>query len=174
MVQYAPHIIRGLDYYTGTVFEAWDTAGDFRSIFGGGRYDDLVNQVGGDPVPAVGFAVGNVVLSLLLEKLGHLPAVGQTPAPVYVTVFDEESLLESLKLAAELRAAGLNVTSHLQADKLQKQFKQADRLGAKVVVVLGPEEAANGEVSIKDLKGGDQVSVPRAEASAAIAKILAA
>ena len=139
-VRFAPHIIRGLDYYTGTVFEAWDTAGDFRAIFGGGRYDDLVTAVGGDPVPAVGFAVGNVVLSLLLEALGHRPDFSASPAPVYVTVFDDDSLLPALKLAAELRAAGIKVTSHLDPkDKLGKQFAHADRLGAKVVLILGPD-----------------------------------
>ncbi|MQC26083.1 MAG: histidine--tRNA ligase [Chloroflexi bacterium] len=172
MVRYAPTIIRGLDYYTGTVFEAWDTAGDFRSIFGGGRYDDLVNAVGGDPVPAVGFAVGNVVLTLLLEKLGHVPALGSTPAPVYVTLFDADSLTASLTLASELRVAGLNVTSHLSPDKLQKQFKQADRLGAKIVVILGPEEAAQGQVSFKELAGGEQQSVARGQAAAAIGRLL--
>jgi histidyl-tRNA synthetase len=159
-VRYAPHVIRGLDYYTGTVFEAWDTAGDFRAIFGGGRYDDLVNAVGGEPVPAVGFAVGNVVVSLLLAALGHTPELGGSPAPIYMTVFDEERLVESLRLAAELRQSGLKVSSHLQAgDKLQKQFKQADRVGARLVLVLGPDEISKGEVSVKDLASGDQRSV---------------
>jgi histidyl-tRNA synthetase len=161
-VKFGPHIIRGLDYYTGTVFEAWDTAGEFRAIFGGGRYNDLVNAVGGDPVPAVGFAVGNVVISLLLKTFGHIPDL--TPgAPIYVTVFDEGSLMQSFSLAAELRAAGLRVASHLAADKLQKQFKQADRLGARYVLVMGPDEVAKGEVSVKDLSSGDQRSIKRAD-----------
>lgn len=172
-VRFAPHIIRGLDYYTGTVFEAWDTAGDFRAIFGGGRYDDLVNAVGGDPVPAVGFAVGNVVLSLLLEALGHRPDFSANPAPVYMTVFDGDSLLPALKLAAELRAAGLKVTSHLDPnDKLGKQFTHADRLGAKVVLILGPDELKNNEVAIKDLASGEQRSVPRAKAAEQVSKLL--
>lgn len=163
-VRYAPHVIRGLDYYTGTVIEAWDTAGDFRAIFGGGRYDDLVNAVGGDPVPAVGFAVGNVVVSLLLAALGHLPEAGGSPAPIYVTAFDEDRLLESLRLAGELRQSGFKAASHLQAgDKLQKQFKQADRVGARLVLVLGPDEITKGEVSVKDLASGEQRSVPRSE-----------
>jgi histidyl-tRNA synthetase len=172
-VRFAPHIIRGLDYYTGTVFEAWDTAGDFRAIFGGGRYDDLVTAVGGDPVPAVGFAVGNVVLSLLLEALGHRPDFSASPAPVYVTVFDDDSLLPALKLAAELRAAGLKVTSHLDPkEKLGKQFTHADRLGAKVVLILGPDELKNNEVAIKDLASGDQRAVPRGEAAEQVGKLL--
>lgn len=173
-VQFAPNIIRGLDYYTGTVFEAWDTAGDFRSIFGGGRYDDLVSAVGGDPLPAVGFAAGNVVLSLLLEKLGHSPDLSASPAPVYVTVFDENSLLDSLQLAAELRNKGLKLTSHLNADKLQKQFRQANRLGARVVLILGPDETARKQVAVKDLASGEQSSIPRAEVAKYIRSLLEA
>jgi len=170
-VRYAPHIIRGLDYYTGTVFEAWDTAGEFRAIFGGGRYNDLVNAVGGEPVPAVGFAVGNVVISLLLQALGHAPDVSGR-APIYVTVFDADGLAGALSLAAELRAAGLQVTSQLQPDKLQKQFKQADRSGARVVLVLGPDEVAQNAVSVKDLHSGEQRNLPRAGLAAELAKLL--
>lgn len=170
-VRYAPHIIRGLDYYTGTVFEAWDTAGEFRAIFGGGRYNDLVNAVGGEPVPAVGFAVGNVVISLLLQALGHAPDVSRR-APIYVTVFDADGLAGALSLAAELRAAGLQVTSQLQPDKLQKQFKQADRSGARVVLVLGPDEVAQNAVSVKDLHSGEQRNLPRAGLAAELAKLL--
>lgn len=172
-VQFAPHVIRGLDYYTGTVFEAWDTAGEFRSIFGGGRYDELVNQVGGDPVPAVGFAAGNMVLSLLLKKLGHTPELSGSPAEVYVTLFNEEALPASLGLAQDLREAGLRVTSHLQADKLQKQFKQADRAGAKFVVVLGPDEIASGKASVKELGSGEQLEVQQSELAGFIQQKLA-
>ena len=72
-MRFAPHIIRGLDYYTGTVFEAWDLNGEFRAILGGGRYDNLVSDVGGDPLPAIGFAMGDLVISLVLKKFGALP-----------------------------------------------------------------------------------------------------
>jgi len=170
-VRFAPHIIRGLDYYTGTVFEAWDTAGEFRAIFGGGRYDDLVNAVGGDPVPAVGFAVGNVVISLLLQTFGHTPDF-KDGTPIYVTAFDAEHLLPSISLAAELRSAGLRVSSHLAAVKLQKQFKHADRLGARFVLVLGPDEVTKGQVSVKDLQTGEQRSLPRAGLAAELKGLL--
>jgi histidyl-tRNA synthetase len=159
-IRFAPWIIRGLDYYTGTVFEAWDTAGEFRAIFGGGRYDNLVNAVGGDPVPAVGLAIGNVVISLMLQAFGHLPDL-QSGSPIFITAFDQDLLLESLSLAAELRREGLKVTSQLTADKLQKQFKHADRIGAKLVLVLGPDEVKGKTVSVKDLRTGDQRSIPR-------------
>lgn len=170
-VHFAPHIIRGLDYYTGTVLEAWDTAGEFRAIFGGGRYDDLVNAVGGEPVPAVGFAVGNVVISLLLQALGHTPNP-EASAPIFITAFDQDHLLHSLNLGAELRAAGLKVTSHLAADKLQKQFKQADRIGARLVLVLGPDELQKNEVSVKDLRSGEQRILPRAGLAAELTRWL--
>ena len=160
-VRFAPHIIRGLDYYTGTVFEAWDTAGEFRAIFGGGRYDNLVNAVGGDPVPATGLAIGNVIISLMLQAFGHLPDL-QHGTPIYITAFDQDHLLESLSLAAELRRVGLKVTSHLTPDKLQKQFKQADRIGARFVLVLGPDEIKEKVVSVKNLRTGEQRSIPRA------------
>lgn len=162
-VVFDPSIIRGLLYYTGTVFEAWEVGGDIkRSILGGGRYDNLTRDVGGDPIPGVGFAMGDVVISLILEKYGLLPKdLNVNPAPVFVTVFDEERLLESFKLASELRRAGLNVVCYPEVTKLQKQFKYADRIGAKVTLVLGPDEVEKGQVAVKNLVNGEQVSVAR-------------
>lgn len=171
-VSYDPSIIRGLLYYTGTVFEAWDTAGEFRSLFGGGRYDNLVGDVGGEQVGAVGFAVGNMVIKLLLEKLGRIPDLSHTPAEVFITVFDEETFVPSLELGNQLRQAGLRVTNHLQIEKLGKQFKYADRIGAKIALVLGPDEIKNGTVNIKDLRSGDQQTVARDKTVATIKQIL--
>ncbi|MBN2503243.1 MAG: histidine--tRNA ligase [Anaerolineales bacterium] len=171
-IKFAPHIIRGLDYYTGTVMEAWDTAGDFRALFGGGRYDDLVSAVGGQPVSAVGFAVGDVVISLLLEQLGRLPEFGNTTAEVFITIFNEETQAGTLALSQELRAAGLKVATYPYADKLGKQFKYADRIGANIVVVLGPDEIIKGEVSVKDMLSGDQQNIARPDTAKHIAKIL--
>jgi len=167
-------IMRGLLYYTGTVFEAWEVGGDIkRSILGGGRYDNLTHDVGGDPIPGVGFAMGDVVITLILEKYGLMPKeLSINPAPIFVTVFDEERLLQSFKLASELRRAGLNVVCYPEAAKLQKQFKYADRIGAKVTLVLGPDEVAKGQVAVKNLLNGEQVSVAREELNAAIRKIL--
>jgi histidyl-tRNA synthetase len=126
-IRFAPHIIRGLVYYTGTVFEAWDTQGDYRAIFGGGRYDNLVGDVGGEPVGGVGFAVGDLIIGLLLEELGRLPKFGDTPSPVFFTLFDETLFEPSMTLASQLREAGLRVTSQLQADKLGKHRRQSHR-----------------------------------------------
>jgi histidyl-tRNA synthetase len=161
--EFDPSIVRGLLYYTGTVFEAWEVGGDIkRSILGGGRYDNLTRDVGGDPIPGVGFAMGDVVIGLLLEKYGLLPKdLPINPAPVLVTVFNEDCLLESFKLASELRREGINVVCYPEAAKLQKQFKYADRIGAKVTLVMGPDEVEKGRVAIKNLINGEQVSVQR-------------
>jgi histidyl-tRNA synthetase len=173
-VRFAPHIIRGLDYYTGTVYEAQEQKGDIRrAILGGGRYDNLMADVGGDPLPGVGFAMGDLVISLILEKMGHLPEeLGNSPASVLVTVFDEDHMLASFEAAAELRQAGLKVACYPTAGKLPKQFKYADRMGMKAVVVIGPEEADSDEWTLKDLLAGTQRRVRRAEAAAAVWEVL--
>ena len=172
-VRFAPSIIRGLDYYTGTVFEAWDQAGEFRAMFGGGRYDNLVNAVGGEPLPATGFAMGDVVITLILSRFGLLPKeLGLSPAKVLVTVFDEDSLLASFALAAQLRTAGLPVVAYPEAVKITRQFKYADRMGMLLAVVLGPEEQARGEVAVKDLASGEQTTIRQEQASAFIRELL--
>ena len=156
-VRYAPYIIRGLDYYTGIVFEAWDKEGEFRAILGGGRYDNLVSDVGGDPLPAVGFAMGDLVLSLVLEKYKCMPSnLGNSPADVLVTIFDQESWSESFELATQLRLAGIKVACYPEIRRLGKQFKYGDRMGMKLAIVLGPDELSDGTVSIKNLMTGDQ------------------
>ena len=174
-VQFDPSIVRGLLYYTGTVFEAWEVGGEIRrSILGGGRYDNLTADVGGDQIPAVGFAMGDVVVTLLLEKYGLLPDdLDVNPAPVLMTVFDEERQLASLGLATKLRKAGLNVVVYPEATKLAKQFKYADRIGAKVTLVLGPDEEENGLVTVKNLINGEQVVVEQDVVVDAVRGILA-
>jgi histidyl-tRNA synthetase len=163
-VRFAPHIIRGLLYYTGTVFEAWDLAGEFRALFGGGRYDNLVSDVGGDPVPAVGFAMGDMVITIVLEKLSRLPRdVGRSPAQVLVTVFDESLLPASFALAAELRQGGVNVACYPEAARIGKQFKYGDRMGMRVALVLGPDEHQQGRVTVKDLRTGEQQTIEQSD-----------
>lgn len=173
-VHFAPNIIRGLDYYTGTVFECFDTHGKFRAIFAGGRYDNLVANVGGEILPGVGFAMGDKVLPLILEANGLLPDPSQQPqADVFVTVFDDDLLLDSLRLAAELRATGLRVTCYPAAARLNKQLKHADRISARAALILGPEEVKNNEVSVKDLENRSQENVPRPDVPERIRQILA-
>ena len=172
-VRFDAQIIRGLDYYTGIVFEAKDRDKEGRSILGGGHYGNLVGDVGGAPLPGVGFAMGDVMAVLVLEKYGCLPEMAISPAPVMVTIFDEERLPGALRLAAELRSGGLNVFTYPDPIKLQKQFKYADRMGAKLVVIVGPDEEAKQLVTIKDLKNRTQETVSRETAVAKLREMLA-
>ena len=170
--QFDPRIIRGLDYYTGIVFEAKDVAGG-RSILGGGRYENLVSAVGGDPLPASGFAMGDMMIAVVLEKYGKLPKFAQTPAQVLVTVFDPERLLNAFVLAGDLRQAGLKVAVYPEAVKLQKQLKYADRVGARFVLIAGPDEEAAGQVMVKDLSLRTQEPCPRSSLALALKQKLA-
>lgn len=173
-VRFDPNIMRGLLYYTGTVFEAFDVSGSVRrAILGGGRYDNLLRDVGGDPLSGVGFAMGDVVIGILLKEKGLMPPFSPSPAPVLVTVFDASLWMASYSLAAELRAEGWNVITYPEPAKLPKQFKFADRMGVNVALVLGPEEAAIGKVTVKNLATATQESVARIEVSAAIRRMLA-
>lgn len=173
-VKFDPNIMRGLLYYTGTVFEAFETSGSVRrAILGGGRYDNLLADVGGQPLSGVGFAMGDVVIGIVLQELGLLPEFIPSPAPVLVTIFDESLLRESYSLAAELRGAGLKVLCYPEPVKLQKQFKFADKMKARIVVTVGPDEAANSQVAVKNLGSGEQVIVKRETAAETIKNILA-
>jgi len=173
-VRFEPSIVRGLAYYTGTVFEAWEVGGEIkRSVLGGGRYDNLLAEVGGDPLPAVGFAMGDVVIGLMLQKYSLLPEhLTASPAAVLVTVFDQERLAESFGLAADLRRAGINVLVYPEPVKLQKQLRYADKIGARLAVIIGPDEAESNHVLIKDLSTGSQDTVEREIAADAVKRSL--
>lgn len=172
-VQYDPNIMRGLLYYTGTVFEAFDISGGVRrSILGGGRYDNLLGDVGGDHLPAVGFAMGDVVITLILQELKLVPSLPVSPAPVLVTVFSPELLLDSISLAAEMRGDGLKVICYPEPSKLPKQFKYADRMGMQVVLVIGPDEAKARKVTVKNLSSGTQETIARGKVFESVNKIL--
>ncbi len=159
-VSYDPKIIRGLDYYTGTVFEAHDTTGEFRAILGGGHYANLVEDVGGIPLPGVGFAMGDVVIMLLLESLGLIPEQKRAGKGVLMTVFDAAHQEIAVRTTARLREAGLQVILYPEVDKLVKQLKYADRIGVRCALVIGPDEVAGNTVVIKDLATRQQESVP--------------
>jgi histidyl-tRNA synthetase len=173
-VKFDPNIMRGLLYYTGTVFEAFETSGSVRrAILGGGRYDNLLADVGGQPLSGVGFAMGDVVIGIVLQELGLIPEFIPSPAPILVTIFDASFQRESYSLATDLRNAGLKVLSYPEPAKLQKQFKFADKMKVRIVATIGPEEAATDQVSIKNLVNGEQVVVKRTVAAEQIQKILA-
>jgi histidyl-tRNA synthetase len=171
-VVYDPKIVRGLDYYTGIVFEARDIGENSRAILGGGHYDNLVEDVGGSPLTGVGFAMGDVVLPLILEQFGKLPKLILNPANILVTVFDQDCLAYSLTIAARLRSAGMNVMVYPEAAKIGKQFKYADRVGARYVIVAGPDERDGKTLQVKDMQSGEQTSVKIGEIVDAIKKLI--
>ncbi len=172
-VKFDPNIMRGLLYYTGTVFEAFETSGSLkRAIMGGGRYDNLLADVGGQPLSGVGFAMGDVVAGIILQEAGLLPEFVPTPAAVLVTIFDESMWMKSFELAAQLRAAGVNAMVFPEPAKLQKQFKFADKMKIKIALTVGPDEAANDQVAVKNLMTGEQVTVKREAVVSEIQKII--
>jgi histidyl-tRNA synthetase len=164
-VEYEPSIIRGLDYYTGTVFEARDRDGEFRAVLGGGRYDNLVADVGGDRLPGVGFAMGDVVVGLVLQKYGKLPALKTCPTQVLIAPFDAGLASAARRLAAQWRAAGVKVEVYPDAAKLDRQLKYADGKNIPFVAILGPDEAAVNKVMLKDLRSKTQQLVDQSEAA---------
>jgi histidyl-tRNA synthetase len=172
-IKFEPGIMRGLLYYTSTVFEAFDLTGSVRrSILGGGRYDNLLSDVGGDPLPATGFAMGDVVIGIVLQEAGLVPEFQPTPAPVLVTVFNEELMTASLSLARELREAGVDTMVFPEPAKLPKQFKFADKMKMKIALVLGPDEVEKGLVVVKDLTKGEQVRVRREAVVETVRKLM--
>lgn len=158
-VTFDPQIIRGLDYYTGVVFEARDKDKEGRAILGGGHYGNLVGDVGGEILPGVGFAMGDVMLRLILEKYNCLPEKIVGSAEVLVTIFDETLMNDSLEIATLLRNAEIPTIMVNEIQKLPKQFKYADRMGASIVLVIGPEEKTNKQVTVKNLKTRQQENV---------------
>ena len=159
------HLTRGLDYYTGPIYEV-NLVGveNFGSLGGGGRYDDLMSLYGGVCLPGTGVSIGlSRVLSALL-KLNLLKAKS-SPSSVLVMRFPDTELAEALRLSAELRADGIATEVHFEADRLKKQFQLAERKGIPVAAILGSTEVAEGTVNLKLLSTGEQRTVPRSEAS---------
>jgi histidyl-tRNA synthetase len=155
-------IVRGLAYYTGTVFELFDAQGTFRAICGGGRYDDLLENLGGVDLPALGFGMGDVVLSELLKARG-LASPGGSGIELFLGAVTPEDRPHVLRLGHVLRDAGFRVEYGLADQALGKQLKLADGRGARLVVVVGPDDRARGEVAVKDLRNGSQIGVPETD-----------
>ncbi len=172
-VRFNPRVIRGLDYYTGMVFEAFELGGQSRAILGGGRYDNLVADVGGNRLAGVGFAMGDVVIELVLRDNGCVPEKLGAAPQVVVTTFDESTRAASVRLAEMIRQGGYQVALYPEADKLGKQFKFADRVGAKLAVVAGPDEVEKGEAAVKNLATREQVTVDQSEMVETIKTLLA-
>ena len=152
-------VVRGLAYYTGTVFEVFDAGRTLRAICGGGRYDNLLDAVGGVALPAVGFGMGDVVLGELLKDKGLAPSEASS-VDVFLAFITPEDLPHVLTLAHRLRDAGLRVEYALSPQAVGRQLKLADARNARLAAVLGPDERARAEIVIKDLRSGSQETVP--------------
>ena len=150
---------RGLDYYTGVVFECFDSTGEVsRSIFGGGRYDDLIEQFGGQPTPAVGVAPGHATLALLCQRAGVWPEEEVTTDYYVLQIGDTRT--EAARISRELREAGHVVETDVAGRSFGAQLNYADSINAETVVIVGEQDLANDEVTIKDMASGDQTQVP--------------
>ena len=153
---------RGLDYYTGVVFECFDSTGEVsRSVFGGGRYDDLIESFGGQPTPAVGVAPGLAPLSLLCQRAGVWPEEELATDYYVLTVGDTRSV--AADVARELRELGHVVETNLTTRGFGDQLSYADGINAETVVVVGEQDLADDAVTVKDMESGDQTQVPLAE-----------
>jgi histidyl-tRNA synthetase len=152
-------VVRGLAYYTGTVFEIFDAGRTLRAICGGGRYDNLLDAVGGVEMPAVGFGMGDVVLGELIKDRGVVPA-DVSSIDVFLAFITGDDLPHVLSLAHRLRNAGLRVEYALSPQAVGKQLKLADARHARLAAVVGPDERAKGEIVIKDLQSGSQETIP--------------
>ncbi|MGI8496143.1 MAG: histidine--tRNA ligase [Gemmatimonadaceae bacterium] len=151
-------VVRGLAYYTGIVFELFDTVGEFRAICGGGRYDGLLESLGGVNMPALGFGMGDVVLAELLRSRGLLP-VAETGVDVWIAFGDAGGLTEAMRLAAKLRQRGRSVEYALGGQQLSRQRKAAHAAGAREMVTLTPEELARGVAIVRRMSDGTEERV---------------
>jgi len=152
-------VVRGLAYYTGIVFEAFDRRGELRAIAGGGRYDKLLETFGGDPTPAAGFGFGDAVIIELLKERDILPTFDSAGIDSVVFAMNEDLYDSAIAIATKLRKAGQNVDVVLENKKTKWVFKHSDRIKSRYVIVVAPKENENGEVSIKDLSIGEQTTV---------------
>ncbi|MCI4340137.1 MAG: histidine--tRNA ligase [Thermoplasmata archaeon] len=158
-VVFDPTVVRGLAYYTSTVFEAFDRSGDLRSLFGGGRYDHLVELFGGPSTPAVGLAIGDQTLELLLRPHDRWPD-GEPGLDTYVIAVTEAEVPLALTWVHRLRRAGIAADGDLMARSMSKQLKEAARRRARRALILGPKEVARGVVVERDLTTGSQRELP--------------
>jgi histidyl-tRNA synthetase len=171
-VQITPSIARGLDYYTGTVFETFlDRLPGIGSVCSGGRYDNLAGLYTKEELPGIGASLGLDRLLAAMEELGLVQKVS-TPAPVFVAYFDAARLHDYLRLAAKIRAAGVGVEFYPEPKKLGQQLKYADRRGFRLAVIAGENEFAAGTCQIKDLRTAQSTTVPLSGVAQAIAEML--
>jgi histidyl-tRNA synthetase len=167
-VVFDPSLMRGFDYYTGTVFEVFDTNPiNNRSLFGGGRYDDLVGLFGEEKVGGVGFGMGDVTIKDFMEVYGLMPGYKAT-ALVYLCPINAQYFKKADELADRLRASGVNVAVDYTERKLAAQIKTADKQGLPFIICVGDEEVDTGIYKVKNLQTREQVEVAEAELLSAV------
>ena len=167
-------IARGLDYYTGTVYETTLLGHEsLGSICSGGRYEDLVGTFVGERMPGTGLSIGLTRLMSRLLAAGILSPLAPTPAQVAVLNLQADLMPLYLEISQQLRRTGLNVTTHFDATRVGKQLQQASRRGNAFCVIIGKDEASSNRAGLKDLRSGDQVEVPIAQLAEEIQKKLA-
>ncbi|MEY3829051.1 MAG: Histidine--tRNA ligase [Verrucomicrobiota bacterium] len=164
-------IVRGLAYYTGFVFEAFETGGEARALAGGGRYDALVKKLGGPDLPAVGFGMGDVTLRDLLEAKKLIPAYADGP-DFFVMVLGADARAAALEDVANLRRAGFRVEYNLRDGKFGKLAQQAETAGAKYALVYGGEEVAKGVTKVRSLTDRTEAEVPRTDLVPALRAVM--
>lgn len=158
--QFEPSLVRGLDYYTGPIFEAIIEKPKVGSIAGGGRYDKLISDLGGPDIPATGVSFGLDRIYDVIKEQNLWPNLSPTPTKVLVTIFSPEYLKNSIEIANQLRADNIPTELYLEPEtKLDKQLKYASKKGIPYVIILGPEEIKAGKVTIKAMKTGKQETV---------------
>lgn len=158
--RFDPTLVRGLDYYTSIIFEAIVTKPKIGSIAGGGRYDKLISDLGGQDIPATGVSFGLDRIYDVIKEKNLWPEISPTPTKVLVTIFSPKYLEKSIKITNQLRDVGINTELYLNSEaKLDKQLKYADRKGMPYVVIIGPEEVKNKTITVKNLKEKSQKTV---------------
>ena len=156
-----PSIVRGLDYYTKTAFEfITNKIGAQGTVCGGGRYDHLIEEVGGPDMPGVGFGLGKERLLMLMESCDH-DFGGEELPEIFVAWIGDENLAYSLGLLNELRKSGIRAVIDTKARNLKGQLKYANKLGAKYSVVIGEDEVRTGELTLKNMIEGTQIKIDR-------------
>lgn len=172
LIRVDPLIVRGFDYYTSTVFEVFDTdPANRRSLFGGGRYDNLVGLYSPKHVPGFGFGMGDVTLIDFLDTHGLLPKPTSSVDVVVLPTGDE--LFDAAReVARRLRAAGLRTTTPLEVRKLGKEIGRADKAGARAVVIVGSEDWSAGTVTVRDLASGEQQQVTLDNVASAVQAVV--
>lgn len=156
-----PTLVRGLDYYTGPIFEAFILDNNIGSVCGGGRFDNLIKSLGGPDIPATGIAFGFDRVVDCIQSLNLLPDLLKTTTKVMIACFGTDE--QSLKLSTLLRENNINTLLYPTADKLGKQFKYASDKGIPFVAVIGPDEAKNNQVTLKNMGTGEQKTIPASE-----------